>query len=739
MGCSRWAPVGATRSGRTGGTSVVADDEHVRARVALHLGGDVVPDELREEAVMMRADNDERRLAVPGDIDEHVGGITRRPEEVGGDAFGGNPLAGVREHGLELIRHHERDHPCRAVVQRAEILGSFRVERELDHRDDDETCPTRLRLIERTVERALRGVLVVIADHDRAGLGRCHERPPPGGDQPSLRCGDGPRSVRGVVVGKELPLAFPPREREEDENRAREDGDDPGRVGPLVSLEERRLRGGGDLARVLGVLGCEVGRAREGELELALRAVDHLLPVRGGRDRRAHGRGVPGGEQRAEDRGQERSSEVALQVGRARGHSGPLHRHRAGERVRGRRPGEAYTDADEGIGDADFPVGAALPPEEQHRQESQQQEDVADQQRETGAFRLDELRGPRRHEDHEDDRRQDRCAGLYGRVAENVLQVLLAHERRRHQRAEDDDPGARGDPEDPARSDVEVVERILRTPLPEHESDPCRERDREQPDREGALVGDRREVDPQDQSPDHDQRKDSAEVVDGLRGLVDVAGDEEDGHHQGKADERQGHEEDRAPPEVLEESSGDQRPERRDAAADRRPERNGAGPPRPRPECRDQRERSRVGHAGREPADEARDEENLVGRRVRGQQARGDGEEHSEHEQELAPVAVADRPQPENGRREPERIADRDQVERRLGRVEGRADRRQGDVGHREIEVGDRRDEDQRDENEPSPFGRHRRLGSVRLVVHCSSISLLPRPGLRRPVATVLT
>ena len=88
---------------------------------------------------MMRADHDERRPTIPGDVDEHVGGITRRPEEVGRDALRGDPLPSVREHGLELIRHHERDHPCRAVVQRAEILGPFGVERKLDHRDDDET------------------------------------------------------------------------------------------------------------------------------------------------------------------------------------------------------------------------------------------------------------------------------------------------------------------------------------------------------------------------------------------------------------------------------------------------------------------------------------------------------------------------------------------------------------------------------------------------------------------------
>ena len=51
-------------------------------------------------------------------------------------------------------------------------------------------------------------------------------------------------------------------------------------------------------------------------------------------------------------------------------------------------------------------------------------------------------------------------AGLERRVAEHVLQELLADEHRAHQRAEHDDPGARGHPEDAAARDVEVVERV---------------------------------------------------------------------------------------------------------------------------------------------------------------------------------------------------------------------------------------------------------------------------------------
>jgi hypothetical protein len=56
----------------------------------------------------------------------------------------------VGEHRLELGRHDERDHPGRAVVERPEALGPFRVEGELDNRDDDERdarllCPAMAR------------------------------------------------------------------------------------------------------------------------------------------------------------------------------------------------------------------------------------------------------------------------------------------------------------------------------------------------------------------------------------------------------------------------------------------------------------------------------------------------------------------------------------------------------------------------------------------------------------------
>jgi len=43
------------------------------------------------------------------------------------------------------------------------------------------------------------------------------------------------------------------REREEHQGRAQQDSDDAREVGPLVALEERRLRGGDDLVGVLRV------------------------------------------------------------------------------------------------------------------------------------------------------------------------------------------------------------------------------------------------------------------------------------------------------------------------------------------------------------------------------------------------------------------------------------------------------------------------------------------------------
>ena len=54
-----------------------------------------------------------------------------------------------------------------------------------------------------------------------------------------------------------------------------------------------------------------------------------------------------------------------------------------------------------------------------------------------------------------------------------------------------------------------------------------------------------------------------------------------------------------------------------------------------------------------------------IGRRERGEDAGGDRQRDAEHQHHLAPVAVAERPEVEHGGGEAERVADRDEVERR--------------------------------------------------------------------------
>src|SRR5215217_1068163 len=63
----------------------------------------------------------------------------------------------------------------------------------------------------------------------------------------------GDRDVLRVVLGEQLLLPILLREEEEDQRGAEQDRDDPGDVGPLVPLEEGRLRGGHDLILVLRV------------------------------------------------------------------------------------------------------------------------------------------------------------------------------------------------------------------------------------------------------------------------------------------------------------------------------------------------------------------------------------------------------------------------------------------------------------------------------------------------------
>ena len=87
--------------------------------------------------------------------------------------------------------------------------------------------------------------------------------------------------------------------------------------------------------------------------------------------------------------------------------------------------------------------------------------------------------------------------------------------------------------------------------------------------------------------------------------------------------------------------------------------------------------------------------EDRQGRRPRRRDRRGDGQRGAEHQHHLAAVAVAEGTEPQHRRGQAERVADGDDVEPRLGGVEGGADVGEGHVGHREVQVGDGGDEDQ--------------------------------------------
>ena len=217
-----------------------------------------------------------------------------------------------------------------------------------------------------------------------------------------------------------------------------------------------------------------------------------------------------------------------------------------------------------------------------------------------------------------------------------------------------------------------------------------------------------------------------------------MARDEEEGQHERHRGERQRQQEDRPPPEVLQEQAREQRAERGDRAAEPRPERDRRRSPRPGPQRRDQGERGRVGHAGREASQEAGHEEDFVARRPGGEAGRGDRERRAEEQHQLAPVAVAERAEVEHRRGETERVADCDQVERGLRGVERLADRGQGDVGDSQVQVGDRRDQDQRDEYET----RTLRGCRSRYLCHGWSISTRvvtePRPQRMKRVPPLL-
>ena len=184
--------------------------------------------------------------------------------------------------------------------------------------------------------------------------------------------------------------------------------------------------------------------------------------------------------------------------------------------MRGGRAGEPDAGSDKRVGEADLPVGDVIFPQQQHHEEAEQAEGVADEQRQPRAVRVHELRGARGDQHHEHGGGEDREPGVQSGVAEHVLQELLADEHRAHQRAEHDDPGAGGHPEDPAFGDVEVVQRLARAALADDERAHGGDRDYPQPDRQRSLAGHRGEVDPEHERGDEQHREDAAEVVDGV-------------------------------------------------------------------------------------------------------------------------------------------------------------------------------------------------------------------------------
>ena len=206
---------------------------------------------------------------------------------------------------------------------------------------------------------------------------------------------------------------------------------------------------------------------------------------------------------------------------------------------------------------------------------------------------------------------QERRAGLERRVAEHVLEELLADEHRAHQRAEHDDPRAGRDPEDPAAGDVQVVERIARRGAGGgRRRSARRRRSRPAPAPASPCSGTGAKLIARISAPTSTTDRIAAEVVDRLGRLVDVGRDEAR-RPSANATTTSGSviEEDRAPAEVLEQGAGDQRAERRDRAAERRPQRDRLRPARARPQRGDQRQRRRVGHARRDPAEDPRDEQ----------------------------------------------------------------------------------------------------------------------------------
>jgi hypothetical protein len=252
-------------------------------------------------------------------------------------------------------------------------------------------------------------------------------------------------------------------------------------------------------------------------------------------------------------------------------------------------------------------------------------------------------------------------------------------------------------PEDAATRNAEVVERVRSAALSQVERDQRSKSDRPEPQRERALVRNGREVDRRDRRRDEHDGQQTAEVVDRVGCLVHVARHEQQRQDERYARQRQGDEKDGAPPEMLEQRSREQGPKRGDCAADSRPERDRLRARGPGPQGGDQGQRRRVGHPGGEAAEETREEQHRVRRRVGREQRRRNGNRRSQEQHQLASVPIPDRAEVQNRGGQAERVPDGDEIEPCLRGVEFLGNRRQGDVGNRQIEVCHGRDEDEGD------------------------------------------
>src|SRR6185312_8119917 len=113
-----------------------------------------------------------------------------------------------------------------------------------------------------------------------------------------------------------------------------------------------------------------------------------------------------------------------------------------------------------------------------------------------------------------------------------------------------------------------------------------------------------------------------------------------------------------------------------------------------------------------------------------GEEGRGNGQHSAGHQHQLPAVAIPERSEPEHRAGEAERVADGDEVERRLARVEVRADRGESDVRDRQVQVRDPCDKDQRREDEPCSARRGRRSTFTSWAAH--EITLIPTHASRK-------